>query len=47
MREHHQTMNENDIEESSEIHLAIEGGFDDAELEKDMKYLNLITDLSN
>ena len=41
LREHHQTINENviaidgnDIEESSEMHLAIEGGFDDAELEK-------------
>ena len=54
LREHHQTTNENviavdgnDIEESSETHLAIEGGFDDTELEKDMKHLNLITYLSN
>ena len=32
---------------SPKINLAIEGDFDFSELEKDMHYLNLISDLSN
>ena len=54
LREYYQTIIENvntiegnNIEELSEMHLAIDGDFDDADVEKDMIYLNFITDLSN
>ena len=54
LRQYYQTINENinafeenNIEESSEMHLAIEGDFDIIDLEKDKNYLNLITNLSN
>ena len=54
MRECHKLRNENDneikgndIEELSEIKLAIDGGFDATELEQDINYLNLVSDLNN